>query len=181
MFVMPEDIKLLNEKLEKKFGKTLIGDRPRYRIIFSDAEIEYRKTDMFNGIAYVSPRTVEVPKYNYLKGTWVLERFVHHNNPEIATLMGGSYEPVWAFVDKNSNPVRPFWKLVIFVALAAENGVAEKMTAKDFQREDEEKFAAEINEFEEMLNEQGPNYGNQSDMFVSPVFLDSTKQGMKEK
>jgi hypothetical protein len=181
MFVMPEDIARINSDLETKYGRTIIGNYPKFRIVFSDAEVEYRKADIVNGIAFLYPRTVEVRKYNYLKETWVLERFTQHDNPELATLMGGSYEPVWGFTDKNGNPFRPFWKIVDMIATAAETGVSEKMTAADFKRQDEEKFAEEVKEFEDIINEQGPNFGNQTDMFVAPVFMDSTKQEMKEK
>jgi hypothetical protein len=168
---IPLDISFINRELEKKFGRTL-DNKVKYRIVWSDSQIEHRRTDKLRGIQLLHVEVQQLQKYNYLHRQWVLEKWMPYDgNGEIATVEGGTYEPVWAF----QKGQRPVWRAVEIISLASENGISEKATAKDYERESEKKFAEEVNEFEEYLEDSGPNYGNQTDAFVAPMFMDSTK------
>ena len=59
----------------------------------------------------------EVKKYPYLRHLYVLERLVlvpEENQYELPTAKR-SYEPLWAFVDADQNPVPPIWTAVKFI------------------------------------------------------------------
>lgn len=176
MFDIPFDIAFINKQLVGKFGTTLLN-QPKYRVVWSETEIEHRKQDYVNGIYLLTPVVRLVPKYPYLRRQWVLEQWVDHNgNNEIATANGGTYEPVWAFTEG----LRPVWRAVEIIALAAQNGVGQKLTEKDFERENAEEFAKEVEELTDILKSEGTDYGNQTDAFVKPIYLDSQKQKMRQ-
>lgn len=173
--IIPFDIEIVNNQLIQAFGKTHEG-KPKFRLVWAFDQTEHRRCFGKNGIQYLYPQVEEVKKYDYLpNNVWVLERWIYHNNPEVVAVEGGGYEPVWAFFDKFGKPYRPFWKVVSFVARSAERGVEKHLTPKDFEIAEREEIDKEIAEFEEMLGETGTDYGNQSDAFVKPMFVDSQK------
>lgn len=174
--IIPEDINLINVQLIDKYGITLDG-KPKFRIVWSENELEHRKTSYRNGIVLIHPEIVELKKYNYLKDRWILERWVAHSSTaELVTTEGGSYEAVWAFQGPNHEYIRPVWRAVEILVAAAEGNLDyEKLTPKDFELMESQAFDKEVEEFEDQLAENAPNFGNQTDAFVSPVFYDSTK------
>lgn len=173
--MIPFDIEIINKRLILQYGKNHEG-KPKFRLVWAAEQIEHRRRFGNNGIHYLHPRVEEVKKYDYLlKDVWVLERWIYHNNPEIVAVDGGGYEAVWTFSDRFGKPYRPFWRVVDFVARAAEDGIPEKLSPKDLELQEDETLRKEVEEFEEMLGEEGTDYGNQTDAFVKPMFVDSQK------
>lgn len=104
----------------------------------------------------------------------------HRSDGEVISVNGGTYEPIWTFQDQSGKALRPIWKAAEIVALAAEGKFFERRTEKMDSAEYEAAIEKEAQEFEEMLG-LGRNFGNQSDAFVAPVFIDSTKAKMRTK
>jgi hypothetical protein len=173
-YIEPEDIAIINRKLLEDFGK--LEDKPKFRIVWSDSQLEHRKMFHVAGIQLIYPEIREVEKYPYAKSMWILEQWVPHlGNQEIVSVSGGSYEPVWTFRDSKGTGLRPVYPAAELIALAAEGRLAEKRSLKDAEDDDARALEAEIEGFEEEIKDAGRNYGNQTDAFVAPIFVDSTK------
>jgi len=172
----PHDIKVINSKLKSKFG--FCEGHIKFRIVWSDAELEHRKIDFVNGIHLLFPEIRIVPKYPYSKERFILERWTpFEHDTDIATAENGSYEPVWVWQTAKGEAIRPIYNAVYLVCNVAEHGNPGGRRAGDAKSEDEAALVREIESFEQMLEEeQTHNYGNQSDAFVAPVFKDSTKR-----
>lgn len=178
--MIPFDIELINNRLLDKYGKTFEG-LPRYRVVWADGQTEHRKVEYENGQKLVWPKILEVKKYPYLKLMWVLESWVYGSpsSSEVVTTYGGCYEPVWSFRDKDNNPLRPNWKVVELLCEAAQVGI-EKKSDKQLRAENEAAFNKEVAEFEDMLIQEGTDYGNQTDAFVKPVGFGGVKQDYRD-
>jgi hypothetical protein len=170
---LPEDIEAINRQLISKFGSTIEGN-VKFRLIWSNFETEHRKRYHKGGIELLYPIVEEVPKYGYLKDRWVLERFFNTTgNAEVIPENGGIYEPVWCFQNKDGESLRPIWRAVEIIASAAEGGIGEdKKSMSDFLSDEKEEQRKEIEMFENMLDD-GTNYGNQTDAFVKPLYLNT--------
>jgi len=176
---LPQDIEQINSKLIAKFGYE--HDKPKFRIVWSDNELEYRQVYYLKGMQLIHPQIILTRKYNYIHERYILERYIidsAKDNLELITHNGCSYEPVWVFEDKNLEFVRPFWRAVEVLALAAEGGIGDKKTLKDYMSDDEKALEKEVAYFEDMLDD-GTNYKNQKVNFVKPVYINNTD--MKEK
>lgn len=174
MITLPADIQEINRQLVLIFGETL-DSKPKFRIVWSNDQTEFRKSYFASGIQLLHPVVKELPKYTYIRDRWVLERwFPFGGSEEIIAVDGGIYEPVWVFENKERESLRPVWRAVNIIARAAEEGVGgEKKTLKDFMSEDEAEKQKEIELFENILEDEGTNYGNQTDAFVKPLYLNS--------
>lgn len=103
----PEIVRFLEES-----GKNLSG-KPLYRLVWSDDQYEWRKGTFneFCGSIFLRSVTATklVPKYPFVQGRWILERWFP---PEMvacdelpAANNENSYEPIFVFQDKNFNPL----------------------------------------------------------------------------
>ena len=99
---MKEDnsyIEHLNYQLTREYGKEeLAQNQPRFRIVFSDDEIEKRiMTHTNEGFELLYPEVREVPKYrHYIQGRYILERLIPVvGETDLVTKV--SYEPVHVF------------------------------------------------------------------------------------
>lgn len=95
------EVDYINKDLEK-YGRDLRG-RPLFRVVWSDDQFEVRK-GTFNdftgsGILIRSETGVKrVPKYNYIKERWILERLWFGRNDELPeSEREGSYENIYTF------------------------------------------------------------------------------------
>lgn len=120
---MGEHIDTINQRLRDFYGIDLDSSNQRYRIVWSDDQYEKRRGD-FNHIdsngqfQKLVSGVCLVPKYKYLPHQWVLERL--YDVPEGTELIEKkSYEPVWAFGDKDP---REYWDAVkVLVDVIVEN------------------------------------------------------------
>ena len=96
------DIHLINQRLRDQFGTDVASDKPVYRVVWSDDELENR-TGLFqdfvsgtNILIRSVHETRQVKKYNYIKPPqYVLEQLMPNQHLEINAKL--SYEPVWIF------------------------------------------------------------------------------------
>lgn len=97
----------INLALERKYGKFDTTDKPLYRVVWSEDQIEKRLVSHNdNGFELLIPEVREVPKYRqWIKEKWLLEALtevpvVNQNELPASAL---SYECVWVFEDKKGN------------------------------------------------------------------------------
>lgn len=92
---------IFNRRLEEVYGRIVDADKPLYRVVFSEDQIERRRGTFYfseGGVALSEPITEirVVPKYQYLDSCWILERLVPNILDDV---MDGaySYEPLFVF------------------------------------------------------------------------------------
>jgi hypothetical protein len=128
-----ESIDTLNQRLIDEFGSDSDTNRPIFRIVWADDEIEKRLTDCLdNGVALLYPIVMEMKKYPYLKDTYVLERLVavpEENKRELLAIKL-SYEPIWAYRDDDDNPLPPIWSATKFIIDTLYAAIGKKSLAK---------------------------------------------------
>jgi hypothetical protein len=120
-----EEISVLNQRLIDHFGLDTSTGQPMFRIVWANDQTEKRLVNTLDsGIQLLYPVVREVKKYSYIRDTYVLENLViipEFQREELAGLKL-SYEPVWAYKDKDDNPLPPLWeptKLIIDTLHAA--------------------------------------------------------------
>jgi len=103
------DINQINARLRLHYGCNLFK-MPNFRLVFSDNQFEKRWGTFreFYGKIFLREYTAmkEVPKYGFIKGKWVLERWLPPSltyTPEVPDSSNGSYEPMYVFQDVNGN------------------------------------------------------------------------------
>ena len=129
-------IALINRDLELKWDKL-------FRLVWSDDEFEIRMKD---------GRLDTLPKYSYLRGQFLLEKYFGRaifKVPEEVKDWNG-WEVVWAF-EKGQTPNL---MVCMFIADALMNGV--KQTLKDHYDADKQQFDKEVLEAYEILENESP-------------------------
>lgn len=112
--MLNEPIEVLNERLVEYFGKDTNTNRPIWRIVWSDDQLEKQLLNYTpEGLELIHPQWYEVPRYKMIgvHSRYVLERYVivpeRHAHEMTVKL---SYEPMWVFEDKNGFPLPPKWE-----------------------------------------------------------------------
>ena len=157
---LPTEIEDINEKLKGRFG--LKDDKPRFQLVWSENEQEYRPVEFTRGMKLLYPEMMYVRKYSYIKDRYVLEKW-----------RDGSYEPIWVFEDKNHEFLMPIWRATEIIALASDDVIVKNFG--DYLSEDDKAMEKEVEYFEDMLEDGNP-YGNQETNFVKPVYLSGVKR-----
>ena len=149
------ELQILNEKLLQNYGNTLTGHQ-RFRIVFSDGEIEKRKGnfDIYSETGQWLRREYDVVKsvlkYPTNRGRFILERYVLESygkwvaNPPPPNIFDyNGYEPFYVFEWVEERPVPP-WEALHFIiqsnmsdrtsALERLEEAHKKQDAESFQR-----------------------------------------------
>lgn len=96
---LPSYIKDINKQLVTDYGKDILG-RANFRLVYSENIVEKRmgRFEEHCGSIYVRDffGTKELPKYSYLRDTFVLEQLTYNYNPELPDSQRGHYEPIWS-------------------------------------------------------------------------------------
>lgn len=166
----------INQKL-KEFARHPIYDKPIFRIVWSDDQLDYRKG--FHGMEGVESVKL-VKKYNYIPERFVLEKYVFVGQQrELVNVNGYSYEPVYIFQDKHYNPLPVEWWAVEYaVKFLSGHFAREHRTEKQDQSEYDAKKVQEEAEIYDRLTQEG-----QAASFASgsAVFLDARKRAYFEE
>lgn len=115
---LPAEIKRINRQLESHFGVNTDDMRPIWRVSWSDDQIEKRMTNTTkSGLILLSPIVAELPKYQWIKERWILERLVVVPEIQQTELLGlkVSYECIWNFSGKGGGPVQPNFPACEFI------------------------------------------------------------------
>jgi hypothetical protein len=112
-----EPIEEINRKLALEFGRDVLSNMPRFRVVFSEDQFEKRLTDYSDsGLFLTTPQVRLLPKYKqWITAKYILERYVEVQG-ETDLVERHSYEPAWVFQDKLGRYLPPFYegcKLII--------------------------------------------------------------------
>lgn len=156
-----DDVIIINERLIEYFGKDVAIDKPNFRIVWTNSELEKRYDEFAifteSGIYLRTEKGVhEVHKYEqeFQRNKWVLERLVSTaGNPYLERVTPYSYEPIWIFGCAGSDP-QPIWRAV---KLLVEETIRTKtfLTAKDVARLEAESLCREKALCKDILQDAG--------------------------
>lgn len=150
------EVEGINKQL-LKYGKMLNGS-PVFRVVFCDDLTEKRAGvfNKFHGKLWVGQESgiFEVPKYGYLQGCWILEKYSVSPNDEV--LNYDHYEPVYAFRDKNQNYLPP----VMWVCEIIIQGILQphRLTPEQEMERIEQEQRRRIEQDIMVLEEKRPNF-----------------------
>ncbi len=122
---LPEPIETLNKRLADYFGIDTVSAQAMYRIVLADDQFEKRLTECTDaGIFLLTPEVRLLPKYQWLKGLYLIETLVAIPDVSAGELPAQktSYEPLFVFWDKDGGYLPPKWEvaeLAINIMLAA--------------------------------------------------------------
>lgn len=158
---MNPEIDRINEQIAKLYGNHPELDLPRFRVVWSDTQIEPRRnTEIWYGSIYMGNEfgIKNVPKYLYIRQRWILEK-VFPNNPEGDLVANHTYEPIFTFQDKDDNPLMPNFKVVNFICWHNMYGERRQKTAAEFNEEERKQYESDVNFFNEYLKNNQSEYG----------------------
>lgn len=157
-----ETVETLNTRLVDYFGY-FVGNKPNYRIVFSDEQKEKRLTDLTReGFKLQKPTILEMPKYSYIKGKYLLEKLIEvppQNLHELTELL--SYECIWVFEDRNGFPLPPVWNAIEIIVKTLHDNMGQKKKYHDPESSLEESLESKekrVKQLEEDL------FGNESEI-----------------
>ena len=117
-----EELEVLNKRLRDIFGSDSLTNMSMWRIVFSDDQFEKRFgtfDDFTSAGLYVRTITEirEVPKYNWVRERYILERLVVVPEFQVRELAGArlSYEPIYVFQSQSGDYLPPKWEAAEFV------------------------------------------------------------------
>jgi hypothetical protein len=138
------------------FQKNLRGE-PIFRLIWSEDSFEVRRGvfNDYNGLIFLRTEAAvrRVPKYNYIKDRWILEKWVSPEEcftPELPESTQGSYEPCFVFEDAKRNPLPVTRKVVEFLVNWA-NGKVRSMSNSERKTLESSIEEKEIQDFMDAL------------------------------
>lgn len=146
----------INRRLKDRFGTEFNG-KQRFRIVWSDAQQEKRFGVFIDWHGPIFVREVsevrEVPKYQFIKHRWVIEKYFHVHQPEIFDAPNKGYEAIYPFEDRFGRPLQVLEEVVMNICYFAMNGRFEnKKTDSDVREAEIKKRKAEINAFEQQID-----------------------------
>src|ERR1051326_4809788 len=100
---MSHNINWINKELAEIYGVDDLK-RPNFRVVWSEDQVEKRWCEpiLYYGdilIRREAREVREVKKYPFIHNRHVLERRIHHNNPEL--IDNPSFEPIYVFQGKD--------------------------------------------------------------------------------
>lgn len=119
---LAERIDSINRQLKETYGLESSINEPMFRVVFSDEQRE-KRLGTYNDFTKsgIFIRTVtevrEVPKYQWIKSRWILERLVvvpEVNMIELPTTKL-SYEPLWIFETQRGEYLPPKFEVAKIV------------------------------------------------------------------
>ncbi len=107
---LPADVKQININLRNLFGIDTETSRPMWRVSWSNDQYEKRLTDRTpEGLQLLQPIVKELPKYQWIKSRWILERLCLVPLVNMAELPSQtqSYECMWIFQHARTEEALP--------------------------------------------------------------------------
>ena len=154
------------------------NDFPRFRIVFSDTQLEKR---IFYDDAYLygiylgttNKRIEEVRKYPFIRSRYVFEKHYPTDAEELVD-KEGNYEPIYVFEDDQGNPLPLDLDIIQFIAKALLERV-EKKTPGQLEEEKKKEMDRQVALEYEMLDNKSPYIATMINNGEA-VFIDSKKR-----
>lgn len=161
--VLPQEIQEINKRLENHFGVDTITGQPIWRVSWSTDQYEKRLTNFTpEGFELLTPQVFELPKYQWCKDRWILERLVLIPDVHVAELptQKMSYECMYAFENAyTGDAIRPVFEACKFVV----DTVYAAMGKKSLRKYVDEEAANPIESREKRINQiQEELFGDES-------------------
>lgn len=164
-----EDLNRINKQLHDKFGIDTVTGREMYRVVWAEDQFENRLTEFDDrGNPLLVPEIRSLPKYQWIKGKYILENLMYISNPESQKELAGqklSYEVIFVFDDKDGNPLPPLFDVCVLVITTMQAAMKGGGYVKYKEGDPIETRKEEIEALQEEL------FGNESDL------TDSLAQG----
>lgn len=173
-----ESFEVLNQRLADIYGRTTVGNHPKYRVAFTSTEFEKRIGTFEDYYGHIFIRRVHecrlVPKYPRNPDRIVLEYFQWtRGNPELTTEF--SYEPIFFYEAKGGGFYRPNWRGLVVVIdshLAGLEGRSPREVINRHLEEEKEKEDSEAQYIMDVLGEEMRSPLFESESAVSYSGLD---------
>lgn len=155
----------INKMFKDIYGVSPHG-KPWFRLVFSETQTEKRSgihTKWYGPIWLGESFGTELcKKYMYLKDQWVIEKWYYHDPRiilEVHTELGvkATYEPIWAFPNRDGQPILPSWDACVLVVNCLLHG--RPMTKAEYDEEERKQFAKEVAEDKMAMEEANPVFG----------------------
>ena len=107
---LPTDVKIINRMLQENFGVDTISGQPMWRVSWSNDQYEKRLTDYTpEGFHLLTPAVYELPKYQWVKDRWILERLCLIPDVHVGELptQKQSYECMYPFQNAYTGEALP--------------------------------------------------------------------------
>lgn len=119
MKIIPTEVDEINRQLREHFGADANDrDSPIWRVVWSDDQYEKRETEYNDeGYRLLFPRVAVLPKYQWIKERWILERLVLVPEVNSKELLGRkvSYEVIYIFETQQGVYLPPNFNAAKFV------------------------------------------------------------------
>lgn len=166
----------INKFLLSNYGRS--NDFPRFRIVFSDSQLEKRilYDDAYLLGIYLgttNKRVEELPKYPFIRGRYVFEKHYPTDNSEIVD-QKGNYEPVYVFEDVKGSPLPLDLDMIQFLAKSLMERLVKK-TPGQLEEERQKEIDAQVTAEYEMLDNKSPYIATMINNGEA-VFIDSKKR-----
>jgi len=163
---LPQDIQDINTQLERHFGIHTETGRPIWRISWSNDQYEKRWTDYDDkGKALEFPEVRELPKYQWIRNRWILERLVSAlDQKDLVTKL--SYEVAWVYKDRFGEYIVPVFEAAKFVVDIIYAKEGKKPFPKYIDRESKEPIEAQKERIDKLVEEL---FGDESDLMLRTV------------
>jgi hypothetical protein len=165
---LPSDIQEINKHLREHFGIHTETGKEMWRVSWSNDQYEKRLTDTTDeGLQLLYPEVRELPKYQWIRSRWILERLcgvpVQHVR-ELPTIKL-SYECAWVFKDRTDDYIRPVFEAAKFIV-----DVIYSREGKPFPRyidpDSEEPLEKQKERVDKLVEEL---FGDESDLMMRTV------------
>lgn len=159
---MSDSIYDINRRLIDKYGRDVVTNEPKFRVVWSTTQLEkrYGEFEIFTegGIYLRTEKGVsEEPKYlPEFPDMWVLEQIMDTaGNPYLEMVVKFSYEPLWIFGAANSDKT-PIWRAVDLLVRNRLHGDPNlvHLSPADLLRIEELKLQKEKEKIKDFLNDE---------------------------
>lgn len=155
---LPQDVKRINQQLIDHFGVDTISGAAMWRVSWSNDQYEKRLTDCTpEGLTLLFPEVRELPKYQWIRDRWILERLCLIPDINVAELptQRQSYECMYPFENAYTGDALPpnfeAARFVVNAVYAAMGKRGMRHYIDDLAKESPEQKAARIDKLQEEL------------------------------
>jgi hypothetical protein len=145
---LPEDVKTINRLLKEHYGQDSISGQAMWRISWSNDQYEKRMTNFTpEGFELLTPQVFELPKYQWVKDRWILERLCLIPDVHVGELptQRQSYECMYPFQNAyTGDALPPKYEAAQFVIDAVYAAMGKKSMRKYV--DEEENHPVEVKE-----------------------------------
>jgi hypothetical protein len=155
-----QECRAVNKLLEDRYGKDVVRNKPKFRIIWSTNETEHR-FGHYN-VYYMSHiflreevGVLEVPKYPDFPDCYVLENFVYNPISEIPESKHGHYEILYPFLSPSKKPLEPLFRVCEIIIYCVRHPRDPREIFNYLTEKDRRLFDSEVAYFKDVFEDVG--------------------------